>query len=286
MTYEYFLDRLEQMIEEQKEKDETVRRVRILKNNGVKLDGFSYYVEGHREHPTVYVNQYYRENLTEEELSQIAGQVLKTQRESQLFPVRGLEELLDFRKMRRRIHSRLISREKNEELLEEVPWLPWLDLAVVFYFQVPEQMVKHATALIYTKHMEYWGVTLEDICHAAAENMARTQVFLEPMEAFLGEMGFEPLSSGMHILSNEQKEYGAAVILDPKVQRMCLEKLGESYYVIPSSVHELLLLPQSLSTGRSDLDELIQEVNASCVSEEEYLSGHAYFYSEETDTLS
>ena len=63
---------------------------------------------------------------------------------------------------------------------------------------------------------------------------------------------------------------------------MCFEKLGESYYVIPSSVHELLLLPLSLSTGRRDLDELIQEVNASCVSEEEYLSGHAYFYSEET----
>ena len=285
MTYEYFLDRLEQLIQEHKDADETVKRVRILKNNGVKLDGFSYYVAGHREHPTVYVNRYYREGLTEEELLDIAELVLKTQRESQLFSIQGLELMLDFRKMKERVLCRLINRERNEELLKEVPWLPWLDLAVVFYFLVPEQMVKHATALIYTKHMEYWGVEMEDICRAAAENMARTQVFLEPMEEFLGEMGVEPLSSGLHILSNGQKEYGAAVILDPKVQRMCFEKLGESYYVIPSSVHELLLLPLSLSTGRSDLDELIQEVNASCVSEEEYLSGHAYFYSEETEMV-
>ena len=73
MTYEYFLDRLEQLIQEHKDADETVKRVRILKNNGVKLDGFSYYVAGHREHPTVYVNRYYREGLTEEELLDIAA---------------------------------------------------------------------------------------------------------------------------------------------------------------------------------------------------------------------
>lgn len=285
MTYEDYLTHLEKKILERQKEGEKVKRVQVLKNNGVKLDGFSYYVEGHREHPTVYVNQHYREDLTEEELVQIAELVLKTQRECRLFPRQGVEQLMDFRRMKERIHCRLISREKNEELLEEIPWLPWLDLAVVFYFLVPEQMVEKATALIHTKHMEMWGVTLEDICYAAAENMAEMQVYLEPMETFLGNADFEPMSSGMHILTNDRKEFGAAVILDPRVQRMCFQKLGENYYVIPSSVHELLLLPESLSTGRHDLDLLIQEVNASCVGDEEYLSGHAYFYSEETGTV-
>ncbi len=285
MTYEDFLMHLEQKIMGKLEEGETVKRVRILKNNNVKLDGFSYCVEGHRERPTVYVNQYYQEELLEDTVDEIADMVLKLQRESRLFPSHGVDQLMDFEKMRKRIHCRLISRDKNEELLKDVPWLPWLDLAIVFHFQIPERILEHATALIYTSHMEYWGVTIEDIYTAAAENMSEIQVFLEPMEHFLGTCGFDPLSSGMHILSNCQKEYGAAVIINPQVQRMCLQRLGESYYVLPSSVHELLLLPESLAVGPFELEQLIREVNTTCVRQEEYLSGHAYFYSEETGVL-
>ena len=285
MTYEYFLIRLEQKIQEKLKEGEAVKSVQVLKNNGVELDGFSYYVEGHRERPTVYVNHYYQEDLSEEELGEIADAVLKIQRECGLLPQQGIEQMMDFRIMRKRICCRLISREKNEALLEEVPWLPWLDLAIVFYLQIPEQVVEHATALVYTSHMDYWGVTLEEIYHAAAENMAEVQVFLEPMEAFLGDMGFEPLSSGMHILSNSRKMFGAGVIIAPKVQRMCLEQLGESFYILPSSIHELILLPESLATTRAELDQLIREVNEACVSREEYLRDHEYYYSAEKKTV-
>lgn len=285
MKYEYFLMRLEQKVLERLKDGEEVRRVRILKNNGVELDGFSYYVEGRRERPTVYVNHHYHEELSEEELAEIADAILKTQRECRLLPKQGVEEMMDFRGIQEKICCRLISREKNEALLKEVPWLPWLDLAIVFYLQVPEQVVEHATALIHTCHMDYWGVTLEELCHAAAENMSRVRIFLEPMEAFLGELGFEPLSSGMHILSNSGKMYGAAVIIDPKVQRTCLERLGESFYILPSSIHELILLPESLAATRMELDQLIQEVNEACVSPEEYLSDHAYYCSAEKGTV-
>lgn len=285
MTYDHFLICLEQQIQDRLQGRESVRRVRILKNNGVELDGFSYYVEGHKERPTVYVNQYYEEETAKERLVQIAELVLKTLRGCRLLDAQGVEQMMDFAAVRDRIFCRLISRERNEQLLSDVPWLPWLDLAIVFHFQVPESVMHRATALIHTSQMESWGVTIDEIFRAAAANMEKVQIFLEPMETFLGEMGFEPLSSGMHILSNRQKEYGAAVIIDPRVQRMCLRKLGESFYVLPSSVHELLLLPESLSAGRTELDQLIREVNEACVGEEDYLSGHAYFYSEETEIL-
>lgn len=285
MTYEDFLMRLEQNILERLKEGEVVKRVRVLKNNSVELDGFSYYVEGHRERPTVYVNHYYQERLSEDEFIKIADTVLKMQRECGLLPQQELEEMMDFHIMRERIRCRLISREKNEALLKEVPWLPWLDLAIVFYLQVPKRVVKHATALIHTSHMNFWGVTPEEICHAAAENMAKMQVFLEPMETFLGDMDFEPLSSGMHILSNSRKIFGAVAIIDPKIQRMCLERLGESFYILPSSIHEVLLLPESLATTREELDQLIQEVNEACVSREEYLSDHAYYCSAEKEEV-
>ena len=285
MTYEFFLTRLEEKIREWQEEGEKICRVQVLKNNSVKLDGFSYCVEGHKERPTVYVNHYYREDLTEEDLAQTADLTLKTLRECRLFPGRGVDQILNYRRMKDRIFCRLISREKNEELLTQVPWLPWLDLAIVFCLAIPEQIVERASALIHKSHMEGWGITQEELHRAAAENMAKLPVLLEPMETLLEGYGLDVLSSGLYVLSNKRKEYGAAAIIDPAVQRMCYEQLGEDYYVLPSSVHELILLPDSLFTGREELDALIQEVNENCVSQEEYLGSHAYHYSHETGKL-
>ncbi|MBS6395713.1 MAG: AAA family ATPase [Clostridiales bacterium] len=279
MTYERFLAKLEESICTRIREEETVRRIQILKNNGVKLDGFSYCLKGHREQPTIYVNHYYRADMEMAELEKLAERILKKQRESILMPERDLMEVLDYSRMKDRIYYRLISRERNEELLQKVPWLPWQDLAIVFYIRIPDHIVERATAMIHESHMRYWGISIQELYRAAAVNMAKISVMLEPMEVFLEGCGIDVPESGMYILSNEWKEYGAAMIVDPGVQKMCLQRLGEDYYVLPSSIHEVILLPGRLASDRRFLDELVQEVNAKCVSREEFLSSHAYVYS-------
>ena len=279
MTYESFLDILERNICSMLSGEEQVRRIQILKNNGVKLDGFSYQIPGHREQPTVYVNQYYRKEMKEEELRGVAQLVLKIQRDSRLFPEEELTQVLDYERMKDRIFFRLISKEKNEELLTQVPWLPWLDLAIVFYLRIPEHIVQNATALIHNNHMEYWGLTLGQLYRIASGNMKKQRFMLEPMEHFLGYYGIEAVNSGMYVLSTEKKEYGAAVILSQEVQRKCRELLGEDYYVLPSSVHELILLPRSIASGPRELEKMVREVNAQCVSREDFLSDCIYLYS-------
>lgn len=279
MTYKAFLDLLEQSVCRKLEKQEKIRRIEILKNNGVKLDGFSYWKEGHREQPTIYVNHYYRQDMEEQELDEIADLIVKIQRDSILAPENNLAQVLEFPKMKDRIYYRLISREKNEELLAQVPWLPWLDLALVFYLRIPEHIIKNATALIHTAHMEHWGLTLGELYRTASENMKKISVLLKPMEEFLEDYHLEALNSGMYVLSTEKKEFGAAVLISPEVQKMCFERFKEDYYVLPSSVHELILLPVSLAVSRRDLEELVQEVNSFCVSEEDYLGDHVYRYS-------
>lgn len=279
MTYESFLDMLEQKIGGMLRGEEKVRRIQILKNNGVKLDGFSYQVPGHREQPTVYVNQYYRTEMKEEEVKGVAELVLKIQRDSRLFPEDDMAQVLNLERMKDRIFFRLISRARNEELLTQVPWLPWLDLAIVFYIRIPEHIVKHATALLHNSHMDHWGLTLGELYRMAAANMKKQPMVLEPMERFLGCYGIEAVNSGMYVLSTKTKEYGAAVILSREVQKMCRDRLGEDYYVLPSSVHELILLPRSFTSGPGELERMVREVNAQCVSREDYLSDCVYLYS-------
>ncbi len=285
MTYEEFLDELEERVCRQLCEGETIRRIRVLKNNGVRLDGLSYQLGGHKERPTVYVDHYYQEELSDRELDEAASQILAIQRESRLFLQEELEEILDYGRMKRRIFYRLVSQEKNQELLEDVPYLPWLDLAIVFYLRIPEHIMEGGTALIHTGYMEQWSITLGELYRTASANMAGVSAVLEPMENFLTELGIEETRSGLYILSNEQRDYGAAVIVDPKVQRMCREQLGEDFYVLPSSLHELILLPASAVVDCSDLDRIVQEVNGNCVGREDYLSSHVYRYSSKRGRL-
>lgn len=279
MTYEMFLDCLECAVQQAKRENEQIKRVHILKNNGVYMDGFACRLPGRREEPTVYVNHYYRENAEEEYVQEVAHMILGIQRESMSFSSNDLEQVLDFERMKKRIFFRLVSKEKNAELLKKVPYVEWQDLALIFYLKIPEVIVKHATAVIHTNHMERWGVGVEELYHTAKVNMEEMPLFLHPIEDFLKDYGLEDFGSGMHVLSNQQKEFGAAVIVDPKVQKMCADRMKGDYYVLPSSIHEVILLPARQEYERKELDEMIRDVNGQCVSREEYLGNHAYYYS-------
>ncbi len=285
MTYAQFLDILEQEICLLAEEEEHIQRVRVLKNNSVKLDGFSCCIRGRKEQPTVYVNHYYYAGICENEIRKLAQQILKVQRESLLEKGNDLLQVLEYGRMKGRIYYRLISREKNEELLRDVPHLFWLDLAIVFYLKIPEEIISNATALIHNSHMKQWGIDLKELYHAAAENMAEIPVMLEPMEQLLEGYGLKGRSSGMYVLGIRGREYGAAVILDPKVLKKCFRRIGEEFYVLPSSIHEVILLPVSCSDDPSELERLVKEVNETCVTPEDYLSGHVYRYFSDTGEL-
>ena len=285
MTYEKFLDCLEQELLCHLREGEQIRRVEVLKNNSVRLDGFSYQMKNRKEQPTVYVNHYYRKEIDMVRIREIADTVLKIQRESRKLPENELNEVLHFERMKDQIFYRLVSRERNRELLERTPHVDWLDLSLVFYLRIPDHIIKNATALISRTHMERWEKDEEDLLRTASENMRRSAVFFHPLEQLLDDCGMECPGSGMYVLSNSRKEFGAAVIVDQDIQKMCAERLGQSYYIIPSSIHEVILLPADQDLTRSDLDAMIRDVNRRCVSREEYLSNHAYYYDAEEERL-
>lgn len=76
-------------------------------------------------------------------------------------------------------------------------------------------------------------------------------------------------SWSMHILTNERGCYGAGMILNPDIQKLVSDQMKGDYYVLPSSIHEVLIVPDLPET---DLDDLTEEVKmANDRVEEEYL---------------
>ena len=90
---------------------------------------------------------------------------------------------------------------------------------------------------------------------------------------------------GMYILSNTLRSYGAACIAYPHILEMIGEILQRDYYVLPSSVHEVVIVPYSSGLDIRELDEMVREINVTQVAEEEVLSSHAYLYRRSTGAL-
>lgn len=81
----------------------------------------------------------------------------------------------------------------------------------------------------------------------------------------------------MYVLTNAEKMNGAAAILDSKTMEGISEKLGGDFVIIPSSIHEVIILP--LNTADTDtLNGMVNDVNASEVAPLDVLSNHVYKY--------
>ena len=102
---------------------------------------------------------------------------------------------------------------------------------------------------------------------------------------FPAERGKVPWDTGMYILTNRCRTFGAAEIFDRKTLRMTADKIGDGFIVLPSSVHETIVLPSMEEAEYTRLADMVREVNDTQVDAEERLSYHVYVYSRDEEVL-
>lgn len=90
----------------------------------------------------------------------------------------------------------------------------------------------------------------------------------------------EPLSP-MYVATNDIRLRGAGVIAYPDFMEQATEKLGGSFFILPSSVHEVILVSDSIEMRASELKEMVTQINDSEVSPEERLTDNVYHYDAE-----
>ena len=170
------------------------------------------------------------------------------------------------------IRSRLII-----SILKEMPYLPFLDLAITFHLLVEEKKDGTKSVRVTNKLWEeYIGDSVLQMYRQALLNTERLfPARMVQMEKLLqlSELG---VNSGLFIVSNPHGIYGAAVLLYERLQEKIGQLLGENYYVIPSSVHEVLVIRESDVPDIDMLKSTILEVNRTQVGEEDILSNQLY----------
>ncbi len=198
----------------------------------------------------------------------------------------------DFEKIRNRIVMRLVPEEINSMLLREVPHFSWNDLAVVFYYSVPEVILEDAGVLIRNEHLKLWNVTADHLNENAYLNMPRiNKAVVLPMASILLESGageFDPETMEncpLYVLTNEKRLFGATEMIWSDKVSVLADHLEKNLFVLPSSVHEVILMPDTGDEDPDMLKKLIHEVNETQVAPEERLSDELYYYDREVGAV-
>jgi len=187
--------------------------------------------------------------------------------------------------VRDRIFLRLLGKYELEEISQNRLYKTFLDLNIAYYVLSDEYNGCQKTEEITEQHLLQWNVTSHAIHEIACENYtSKTQAeFLtlkQVMEQTTNQLfDLEAIEEDvMYILSNAERLHGSTCMLMPGVLEHIAGLIQDDYYLLPSSIHEVIIVPASCSPKRKELDDMIREINDSQLKREEVLSNHAYFY--------
>lgn len=275
-----------------------VRINEVMKNNGVVLSGITMMQDDSNISPTIYLNNYYKAYESgETTLGCIIEDVLDTYERNKVNRSVDMRFFMNYENIKDRIIFKLIHAERNKDLLKDVPYIKYLDCAVVFQCLVSEEMFGNATIMIHKAHMKIWQATVEELYERALQNTPKLQCYdiksmrdvlcemmlLEEMEGTSSKETEEyfkelPNSVPMYVLSNRSRVQGAACILYPDILKDFAEAIKSDFYILPSSIHEVILLPAQGDEDTEALKNMVREVNESQVEREEVLSDSVYYF--------
>ena len=281
---------------------------KVTKNNNLVLTGISIRSREVNLAPTIYMDGYYNDYKNGRPMVEILAEVERaynTYKAEQDFDV---SSITDFNLVQDKICYKLVNRDKNKELLADTPYLPFQDLAVIFYVVVSEDRVGTGTVTVHDNLMEMWGnPDIKELYRIAKNNTQRRykgrvsnmmeimgeiishsadNVDSDVVDAFF-EMDsvYEDNMMPMFVATNNKKVNGAGVILYDGLLRTFAEKIGGDFYILPSSVHEVLFVPANGDIDARYLIQMVKEVNATEVSPDEVLSDNVYMYHADEDRL-
>lgn len=261
----------------------------VMKNNGVILCGLTLKQDDSNISPTIYLNSYYEDYRNgQTTLGGIVDELLEIYERNRVNRSIDMRKFLNYGEVRHRIVYKLINTQQNQELLKDVPHIDFHDLSIVFQFLITEECFGSATILIHNAHLKLWNVSVTELYKTARQNTPVLSKYeIKSMHEVLQELSCRddrtPAEEGrtqlpLYVLSNKSRVHGAACILYPDLLRDFAEAMRQDIYIIPSSVHEVLLLPADGMQEAAHIKEMIQEVNDTQVKTEEVLSYSVYFY--------
>lgn len=261
----------------------------VQKNNNVTYHGILMKNTGSNIAPTIYIDSLYRDFENGRSLEELAECMVTGYRENEPTGGFDMSDILDFSKVSDKLTYKLVNFKKNEELLSDVPCKRLQDLAVVPVCVIPNHRGERGTITIRDSLLESWEISKEELWEnvfLAAPSVSPASV--TELGNMLEDIGFPDTDEQLtkiYVVTNEYKCFGAGVFLYPGILGKLSEEHESDLYIIPSSVHETLIVPAIDGTDPMALKTIIGEVNRECVCAEDILSDNLYIYERDAEKI-
>ena len=215
-----------------------------------------------------------------------------------------LNALESYEAAKENLFIRVSNAETNKDLLEQVPHETVGDLAVTYHIMIGRDDEGFGSTMITNELLDKYGISVEQLKADALENSAKIlSPSIESMNNVMARMmGMQNLAfesvpfeqavedfnfneEGMFVLTNTNALNGAAVMFYPEVLEQLGDHAGVDLFIIPSSVHETIILPDDGVMQRPELESVIRDINANEVSPKDRLSDSLYHYDSQEHRL-
>lgn len=264
------------------------------KNNGVIKTGLLLKMPDRNIAPVVYIDSFYEQICRGESIGKVTREIADACRQ-------GLEmkellvnlNFLDYNSVKEYLSVQIINTKANQRMLSKVPHWQMADLSVIcrIEFQSPDG-TGNGSVTVTNEMMAIWGIRREEVYQKALANAEKkSSPVLKGINDVMCEILDLPfktenlLKTGhivdlskevMFVLTNETKMDGASVLAYPSLQSQLEPLFPNGCYLIPSSLHEIIIVPKGTGVTPKELGELVRDVNRDKVSKEETLSDRVY----------
>ena len=320
MNYQEFLEYIKENLidftielegekEENNQEDRKVYEVdihKVIKNNGIELDGLTIRKKGEQVSPNIYLNSYFESYQMGKPIAAIMEEIVYQYRKAKEENMLTIADVMNFSAVKNRIIIRLVNYEKNKEQLRKCPHKKFLNLAVTFRYIANKDQLGIASSLISNVEFQAWNVELEELYQIALFNTMKefpwkmdslNKVIAEclrsrpkttiPEEIIEDIEGLEEKENGvnMFVLTNSTGINGATCILYDNVIKHFAKVQEANVFILPSSIHEVMLVPENELTDAAFLADLVVEANNSAVGLIDLLSDSIYYYDREKEQI-
>ncbi len=179
----------------------------------------------------------------------------------------------------------VVGADRNAEMLSKVPHVQVEDMAMVYRIQVGQRDGEVASALVTNQIMDSFGVTPEQLHQDALANSADIHpAKIQNLSEVLAEMTGMPVemiessAPPLIVVSNEDKIKGASALFYPDMMDQLVKETGGDFFVLPSSIHEVLVMPDNGEMSAEELKAMVTSINGDVVDPADVLTDQVYHF--------
>ena len=297
MNFQEFVDKVKEAIRDAL--PESFRDAQVSVEPFRKLNtgylGLQVKKEGQTVVPNINLDAHFREY--QETGKPFADVLTAIAEQVQLAPPMETEWLKDYSQVKEKLFIRVSDAKENEAFLRMAPHKELDGLAISYHIAFEGLHGVEASTPVTYKMMEMFGVTEEQLHADSLESTQRLYPvqytsMAEVMNKMMGidadmDPDMMPATEGpqLMVLTNMQGIHGAATLFYPGQLEAIAQQMGSDFFVLPSSVHETLILPDDGTAEPDSLQFMVREINQSTVAPEDRLSDFVYHYDSKDHVL-